>query len=93
MVYRLTMIYDMRYRKKSVVIEAVKWNGDKVSEVVDWVREALEDNTLFRMGCDVIVDTLEGKMKASPGDYIIKGVQGELYPCKPDIFEKTYDKI
>lgn len=93
MVYRLTMIYDMRYRKKTVVIEAVKWNGDKVSEVVDWVREALEDNTLFRMGCDVIVDTLEGKMKASPGDYIIKGVQGELYPCKPDIFEKTYDKI
>lgn len=61
--------------------------------MVDWVREALEDNTLFRMGCDVIVDTLEGKMKASPGDYIIKGVQGELYPCKPDIFEKTYDKI
>ena len=93
MVYRLTMIYDMRYRKKPVVIEAVKWNGDKVSEVVDRVREALEDNTLFRMGCDVIVDTLEGKMKASPGDYIIKGVQGELYPCKPDIFEKTYDKI
>ena len=93
MVYRLTMIYDMRYRKKPVVIEAVKWNGVKVSEVVDWVREALEDNTLFRMGCDVIVDTLEGKMKASPGDYIIKGVQGELYPCKPDIFEKTYDKI
>lgn len=93
MVYRLTMIYDMRYRKKTVVIEAVKWNGDKVSEVVDWVREALEDNTLFRMGCNVIVDTLEGKMKASPGDYIIKGVQGELYPCKPDIFEKTYDKI
>lgn len=93
MVYRSTMIYDMRYRKKPVVIEAVKWNGDKASEVTDWVREALEDNTLFRMGCDVIVDTLEGKMKASPGDYIIKGVQGELYPCKPDIFEKTYDKI
>ena len=93
MVYRLTMIYDMRYRKKPVVIEAVKWNGDKVSEVVDWVREALEDNTLYRMGCNVIVDTLEGKMNASPGDYIIKGVQGELYPCKPDIFEKTYDKI
>lgn len=93
MVYRPTMIYDMRYRKKPVAIEAVKWNGDKVLEVTDLVREALEDNTLFRMGCDVIVDTFEGKMKASPGDYIIKGVQGELYPCKPDIFEKIYDKI
>lgn len=82
----------MKYRKKPVVIEAVQWDGMKVSEVTDWVETALEDNTLFRMGCDVIVSTLEGQMKASVGDYIIKGVNGELYPCKPDIFEKTYEQ-
>lgn len=83
----------MKYRKKPVVIEAVQWDGMKVSEVTDWVETALEDNTLFRMGCDVIVSTLEGRMKASVGDYIIKGVNGELYPCKPDIFEKTYEQV
>lgn len=80
------------YRKKPVVIEAVQWDGNKVSELTDWISQALEDNTLFRMGNDVIISTLEGKMTASPGDYIIKGVNGELYPCKPDIFEKTYEQ-
>lgn len=82
-----------KYRKKPVVIEAVYWDGNRTSEVTDWIGKGLENNTIIRIGDDVIITTLEGQMKASPGDYIIKGVNGEIYPCKPDIFEKTYDVV
>lgn len=78
----------MKYRKKPVEIEAVQWNGDNLKEVLEFSKDAYlgkDDRTLF-------IETLEGDMKASIGDYIIKGVNGEFYPCKPDIFEKTYDK-
>lgn len=80
----------MKYIKKPVEIEAVKWNGNRVSEVTEWISKALDENVIIRYGNEVHINTLEGVMKASPGDYIIKGVNGELYPCKPDIFEKTY---
>lgn len=81
----------MKYKKKPVVIEAVKWNGDKISEVTDWISKALDAGVIMRLGNEVKIHTLEGIMTASSGDYIIKGVNGEIYPCKPDIFEKTYD--
>ena len=83
----------MKFIKKRVVIEAVHWNGIKVSETPEWILEALNSGVLVRFGDRVQVRTLEGVMTASPGDYIIKGVDGELYPCKPDIFEKTYEKV
>ena len=83
----------MKYIRKKVVIEAVHWNGNEVSEIPDWIHEALNGGVLVRFGDKVQVRTLEGVMTASPGDYIIKGVDGELYPCKPDIFEKTYEKV
>lgn len=82
-----------KYRKKPVEVEAVKWDGNRISEVTDWVSKGLEDNSIFRMGDKVLIKTLEGDMQASPGDYIIRGINGELYPCKPDIFEKTYDPV
>ena len=77
-----------KYRKKPVVIEAIQWTGENEAEI-----------DLFLLGhftkCDdsdsIFIPTLEGVMEASLGDYIIKGVQGEFYPCKPDIFEKTYE--
>jgi endo-1,4-beta-mannosidase len=75
------------YRKKPVVIEAVQWTGDNRSEIFDFVGK-------FAVWGDVsgmIIKTLEGQHIASVGDYIIKGVNGEFYPCKPEIFEKTYD--
>lgn len=81
----------MKYVKKPVVVEAVKWSGNEISEVTEWVRKALDENTIMRYGSEVKIRTLEGIMTASPGDYIIQGVNGEIYPCKPDIFEKTYD--
>lgn len=93
----------MKYRKKPIVIEAIQLKVDNFDEVCEFMGEtpALEYNTDF--GIDehgntnepylgVYIETLEGKMLASYGDYIIKGVNGEFYPCKPDIFEKTYDK-
>ena len=83
----------MKFRKKPKVIEAVLWNGTQVSEVTEWISDALHRDTIMRFGDKVVIKTLEGNMIANPGDYIIKGVKGELYPCKPDIFEQTYEPI
>jgi hypothetical protein len=78
-----------KFRKKPVVIEAVQFLGTPESEkdVLDFVRciETLDNQ--------IVIRTLEGNMTASAGDWIIKGVSGEFYPCKPDIFEKTYEKV
>ena len=89
----------MKYRKKPVVIEAFKWTGD-VTQTEDptWVVEAIKEGTVTFQNvgseeCILVIKTLEGDMIASRGDYIIQGVKGELYPCKPDIFETTYDIV
>lgn len=79
----------MKYRKKPVVIEAVQWNGHNPLEIgmfAGWL-------TVETNGDKLYVPTLEGTMMANPGDYIIKGIQDEFYPCKPDIFEATYEKV
>lgn len=77
----------MKYRKKPIVIEAWQWTGN-FADAPTWIKEGAvsEDvNSLLR------VVTLEGEMYASLGDFVIKGIQGEIYPCKPDIFIATYD--
>lgn len=79
----------MKYRKKPVEIEAVQWTGDNIEEIVAWMSENAIGQ-LKESGSNLVIATLEGDMTASHGDYIIKGVNGEYYPCKPDIFEKTY---
>ena len=79
----------MKYRKKPVVIEAFKWLTD---EVPQWWRDAGGININVATG-SAFIPTLEGTHKARKGDYIIQGVKGELYPCKPDIFELTYEMI
>lgn len=82
----------MRVRKKPVIVEAVKYlGGTTYAEAPDWLVEACKDGTVYLMGEHLFVRTLEGEHLANDGDYIIRGVHGELYPCKPDIFEKTYD--
>lgn len=86
------------YRKKPVVISAIKWDGDAVStiQVEKFVGKELEVVGVIGMDSStggLIIPTLEGSMKASIGDYIIRGVNGEFYPCKPDIFEKTYESV
>ena len=86
-----------RFRKKPVVIEAFKWTADVTqTEDPDWIIEALKDGSVEIVNdgtrnVQLAISTLEGTMIASRGDYIIKGVQGEIYPCKPDIFEQTYE--
>ena len=87
----------MKYRKKPVEIEAFKYDGDfrawdGSSYVPDWAVDAWEDDILRFRQSELYIRTLEGEMHASVGDYIIKGVQGEIYACKPDIFEATYEK-
>lgn len=88
----------MKFRKKPVVIEAVRYEGCgnmAGHEVPDWIWDALENGTMHSMnGSDpLIIKTLEGDHTVSPGDYIIQGVKGELYPCKPDIFKATYERV
>lgn len=75
-----------KYRKKPVVIEAVQYTGQNFGEMDEFVGgdAELRDGQLF-------IATLEGEMRASLGDWIIKGVKGEFYPCKPEIFEATYE--
>jgi len=74
------------YRKKPVEVQVVQWNGENVGEVLKFCGKArIEGDSIF-------IDTLEGTMEAKTGDYIIKGVKGEFYPCKPDIFEATYEE-
>lgn len=87
------------FRKKPVVIEAKKYDGtmDGARSIMAWAHEGYppEANAIIRVsdGPWLTIRTLEGMMTASAGDYIIKGVNGEFYPCKPDIFEKTYELV
>jgi len=78
----------MKYRKKPVVIEALQWNGQNKSEISEFTRGIAS----FKKSL-VYIKTLEGTMTAKIDDYIVKGVHGEFYPCKPNIFQKTYDLI
>lgn len=98
----------MKYRKRPVVVDAIQWTGDQVS-VLSWVDSFMDwGNSAAVMasctpfyfhyedGCpipDLRVRTLEGDMKCDIGDFIIRGVNGEFYPCKPDIFAKTYEAV
>jgi hypothetical protein len=77
-----------QYRKKPVVIEAVQWTGN-IQEVSAFAGESLESLT----GDTLWIKTLEGGLTARMNDWIIKGVCREFYPCKPDIFESTYEKV
>ena len=93
----------MKYRKKPIIIEAIQWNGKNIKEIMKF----LESEFKYQKGTMYItakftyepntnllkIMTLEGEMKANINDFIIKGVNGEYYPCKPDIFLKTYEKV
>ncbi len=86
----------MKYRKKPVVIEAVKFTRNNWNEIKAFTNKTAHTLSIEKRINGIatcIIPTLEGKHIATEGDYIIKGVQGEFYPCKPDIFEQTYEKI
>lgn len=89
-----------KYKKKPVVVEAFQFYVD---DMPDWFMEKVTTNEVILRSCDYSkysieeahcqIQTLEGLMRGNGGDYIIKGVQGEIYPCKPDIFLVTYEKV
>lgn len=79
----------MKYRKNPIIIEAIKYNSYNLKEVRKFCNK-IEYNLNRRK---MYIPTLEGIMEVKEGDYIIKGVKGEFYPCKADIFEKTYERI
>ncbi len=78
-----------QYRKKPVIIEAMEVTIDNVDELVEFCEGNLKSHPLV----GVVIETLEGKMNVNVGDFIIKGVKGEFYPCKPDIFYMTYEFV
>lgn len=93
----------MKFRKKPVVVEAIQFDGSKKSASVicrwanplspgaePWI-DYVERGT--GLAEDFLVHTLEGEMRVYPGDWVIKGIKGECYPCKPDIFEATYEPV
>ncbi|HEM2809903.1 TPA: hypothetical protein U0616_001712 [Streptococcus suis] len=80
----------MRYRKKPVIVDAVRWNSKNYFDVIRLTGR--KDIRFFDDG-SCIIPTLEGNVVAQKGDYIIKGVRGECYPCKPDIFTETYERV
>jgi hypothetical protein len=91
-----------QYRKKPVIIEAIQWVGNNPGDVEQFCEGKLTYDicdTAYQVGKGVPVvmnmriETLEGIMEVSKGDYVIKDVKGEFYPCKPDIFEQTYEEV
>lgn len=92
------------YRKKPVAIQAIQWDGNNLKEVIEFTGKHPKFDKWFKSWDEYEshvhgdrgvfkIFTLEGVMEASPGDWIIRGVNGEHYPCKPDIFEKTYEPV
>lgn len=87
----------MKYRKKPVVIDAIQWNGNNLDTILDFCEGSATYESMASGGGAIVIQTLESnkaigtKHASTIGDYIIKGVQGEFYPCKPDIFKETYE--
>ena len=79
-----------KYRKKPVVIEAMQFTDDTKNQVFNWISCTRSADFDAYRNPILLIGTLEGDMTARLGDFIIKGVSGEFYPCKPDIFEMTY---
>ncbi len=86
-----------QYRKKPIVIEAIQYDGHNFNDIQEWSDGAVYDNFMPEptdlRSPHLRIKTLEGVMTANVGDWVIKGVQGEFYPCKPDIFDATYERV
>ena len=85
----------MKYRKKPVIVDVCQWLGPQVPHVefIEWIKEHGFKEKFTDRGGALVFDLHGIETRAKKGDWIIKGVNGEFYPCKPDIFEKTYEKV
>lgn len=81
------------YRKKPVEIQAIQFVEDSLPEVLTWIGDKGKFFTNYEDAWFLEIQTLEGTMCAHIGDYIIRGIKGEFYPCKPDIFKATYEEV
>lgn len=81
----------MKFRKKPVVIEAVQWTGKNLDEINTFLDDGLGEE--LRENKPFTIETLEGDHTCKVGDWVIRGIMGEFYPCKPDIFEQTYEPV
>jgi len=79
----------MKFRRKPAVIEAIQWNGENIKEILEFADSSFIDKDSYTLK----IKTLEGTWIAHRGDWIMKDINGEFYPCKPDIFEKTYEHM
>ena len=84
-----------KYRKKPIVVEAIKWDGREETFKIIFDNMPIETRNWLRTtkSNELIIPTLEGEMKANIGDWVVFGIKGEVYPCKPDIFEATYEEV
>lgn len=92
-----------KYKKKPIVVEAIRWTGSNLEEIRNFVGNDLIENYIKHFDIErtlikqtltgIAINTLEGTMRVDYGDYIIKDVNNELYPCKPDVFEQTYEEV
>lgn len=89
----------MKYRKKPVVIDAMQFETNNevgspnMDKIVNWMNQGKSNMIAWHNGTNIFIQTLEGTMQASVGDYVIKGVNNEFYPCKEDVFNKTYELV
>lgn len=83
----------MKFRKRPIVVEAIQWDNSMTVYTYLYHLTKKPIVSAFHPDESLMIHTPEGWMKANKGDWVIKGVNGELYPCKPDIFEKTYERV
>jgi len=81
------------YRNKPVVIQALQWTGDNRDKVFEFCKDCYFNVDFETVKPKLVIRTLEGDMQATVNDFVIKGVNGEFYACKPDVFEKTYESV
>ena len=98
------IVVGMRFRKRPIVIEAVQFDGSNADAIVAWAQNGWGDHGIWlkqkvfpgdptRAIFFLVIPTPEGEHEAAPGDWIIRGIAGELYPCKSAVFEATYDRV
>lgn len=84
----------MKARKKPVEVEVMQFTDENIDEILEWGQGKIIPNVSPKFFTDYLsIETLEGTMRDNYKDYIVKGIEGEFYPCKPDIFNKTYDLL
>lgn len=79
-----------KFMKKPIIIDAIQWTGKNIKETLSFVTDIIDKTSDIEIDRNIIIHTLEGDIKANVNDWIIKGIKGEFYSCKPDIFEATH---